>query len=581
MRTKAKSSKPARIAGLLTLAAVALASLAVAQATRRFEADDPLWMDPDKFDTPRPAESPALALYDIFENTFQDRGDPDWVRAENINTLGEVPDSSWFNNRLGRRDMGIDEITRGPNRSGGPASGTWTIIGRPTAGITPKFLIEDADGVRFILKFDPVDYPEMASAAEMICQKFFHAAGYNVPENYILTMTPNQLEIAPGALYTDWVGDKVPITEEDVDFWMSNAPVNPDGTTRVLASRFVDGEHVGEFRFYGTRSDDPNDIFPHENRRELRGYRVFSAWLNHDDSRALNTYDSYVVDEETGNHYIRHYLLDFGSCLGSASVMPNLPRGGYEYFVDMPPSMKTLGTFGIWVRPWLRADYPDYPAAGNVEADFFEPWNWRPEYTNAAFDRMDAADAFWAARIAARFSDEAVRAIVETGEITDRATREYLAEVIMRRRDKVVDYWITRTNPLDGFQVSGTGDSMMLRWDNAATRVAAASPTAFYTVAWSSLDNDNNSGTAAGIEPVGQSPAAVVPASAWGPADTFGYRYAVARISTSHEEFPAWRKAVVVTLRDRGGRIDVVGIQRPRQAAERAQPGVTGSGRSP
>ena len=122
---------------------------------------------------------------------------------------------------------------------------------------------------------------------------------------------------------------------------------------------------------------------------------------------------------------------------------------------------------------------------------------------------------------------------------------------------------------------------MMLRWDNAATRVEAASPTAFYTVAWSSLDNDNNSETAAGIEPAGQSPAAVVPASAWGPADTFGYRYAVARIATSHEEFPAWRRAVVVTLRDRGGRIDVVGIQRPRQATERAQPGVTGSGRSP
>jgi hypothetical protein len=66
------------------------------------------------------------------------------------------------------------------------------------------------------------------------------------------------------------------------------ARVREDETVRVLASRYVPGQYVGEFQHHDTRPDDPNDIFPHEKRRELRGYRVFAAWLNHDDSRSLN-----------------------------------------------------------------------------------------------------------------------------------------------------------------------------------------------------------------------------------------------------------------------------------------------------
>ena len=83
---------------------------------------------------------------------------------------------------------------------------------------------------------------------------------------------------------------------------------------------------MGPFSYEGMRTDDPNDIVPHEDRRELRGLRVFAAWLNHHDTRSINSMDTLV--EENGIRYLKHYLLDFGSILGSAGFAPKDPWNG-------------------------------------------------------------------------------------------------------------------------------------------------------------------------------------------------------------------------------------------------------------
>ena len=351
--------------------------------------------------------------------------------------------------------------------------------------------------------------------------------------------------------------------QADLEHWFRDQPRNPDGTIRALASRYIRGTPVGQFRHYGTRSDDPNDIYPHERRRELRGYRVFSAWLHHDDSRSLNTFAAYV--EEDGRRFIRHYLLDFGSNLGSATTSAQEPRAGNEYYLETGQVFKGIFSFGLWSRDWMRVEYPSYRSVGNIEAEFFEPSEWKPQYPNPAFDRMDAADAFWAARIVATFTDDMIRAIVAEGRLSDPDAAAYLTDVIITRRNKVVHYWISRTNPLDHFEAQRRADAeLQLTFENAAVRVGAAPPGASYSIRWSALDNLSGQARPAREEVELDDTRATVPEAAWGPTDDVGDRYAVAALTTFHPDFPHWAQPVIVTLRDRAGTVEVVGIERPR-----------------
>ena len=532
-------------------------------AARRFYPDDPVWIDPDTNDVPPVPEFDLFEDYDFVQHSFGDPGGPDGP-ALNINTLDEVPDSSWFTNRIGRREMTVADVVRGPDTGLGPVPGAWLLTGRPAAGTTPKFTIRDSHGDTYLIKLDPPALPELASSAEIISTKIFHAIGYHVPENYVIDLDPARLEIAPAATFRTHRGDERRIRPADVEHWLKDQVRNEDGTIRALASRFVPGIPVGQYRYYGTRRDDPNDIYPHEYHRQLRALRVFAAWLNHDDTKALNSLDAYVEDE--GRRYIRHYLLDFGATLGSGSTHVKRRKAGYEYAVEGDKILKGLFTFGLWKRDWTQAAYPDYPSVGRYEAEFFEPWLWKPTYPNPAFDRMDAADAFWAARIVSRFTDEMIRAIVAEGKISDPEAATYLTDVLITRRDKVVQFWIGRTNPLDRFEVQrDTSPGWTLSFDNAAVRVGAAAPGDSYRVRWSALDNLSGQERPADHAVDLDDARATVPETAWGPADDVGDRYAVAAITTLRAEFPHWEQPVVVTLRDRTGDVRVVGIERPRK----------------
>ena len=221
----------------------------------------------------------------------------------------------------------------------------WRVFRSKIGGLTPGFQIIDGRGDRYVIKFDPVNVPELSSAAEIIGTKIFYAMGYNVPENYIVRVDPEEgLEIEPGTTLEDESGDETPLTRSFLRRRLRRVQRLPDGRVRVTASKYLSGQPLGPFRYYETRSDDPNDVIPHENRRELRGLRLFAAWTNHDDTRAQNTQDSWV--EENGVHYIRHHLLDFGSMFGSGSVDLQLPNLGFSYWLDLDEVKRNMVAFG-------------------------------------------------------------------------------------------------------------------------------------------------------------------------------------------------------------------------------------------
>ncbi len=486
----------ARILFLMLLAGW-LTCPAFGQTEPKFRPDDPLWADPDDLPSPMPDSRKIPQLWDFIENTFLTRPEKKAapVPAENANTVGGVPDSTWFVNRIGVRRLTAQEVVSQHNRSGGPdLTRPLRIIAAKTQGITPGFTVQDARGAVYFVKFDPPRHPQLATSSEVIVTHFFYAFGYRVPENYLALIRREDLEIAPEARLQDEEGKERAFTETDLHRILGRVHRTPDGRTQVVASLRLEGKALGPFEYYGTRSDDPNDIIRHENRRELRGMRLFAAWLNHDDSRSINTLDTYVG--EPGQGHVRHHLIDFGSCLGSGSTQVQKERAGNEYIIEWGPILKSAVTLGIWDRKWRHVRYPDYPSVGRFEADFFRPELWRPEYPNPAFDRMTPEDAYWAARIIARFDDTLVRELVATGQFWDREAEEYLVQTLLKRRDKIVAHYLPQVCPLDEFAVSADGRVLHFEDLAAAAGLGSASPVGFR---WFRFDNATGALEALGV----------------------------------------------------------------------------------
>ncbi|HBY61158.1 MAG TPA: hypothetical protein DEH78_15155 [Solibacterales bacterium] len=527
-------------------AAALVPILLTALSAQRFRPDDPIQAEPAPKDIGDLKRRSINQYYDFYRNQFtrpgQDNGAPGGpFAAQSVNTLGEVLDSAWFTNRT----LTHEQIVQGPNRAGNEPdrSKPWTVVGAKSEGVTPGLQIIDAKGRRYLLKFDPVTNPEMATGADVVSAKLLHAIGYWVPENYIVHFQRSQLVVGQDVEFVDQFTRRRKMKDRDINELLLRVPRTPGGRSRgeyrAVASLFVPGKPIGPFKFYGRRQADSNDFIPHEHRRELRGYHAICAWLGHHDSRSINTLD--VLMNEDGKRYVRHYLIDFGSTLGSAATKSKSAREGNAYLYDFKSSAANLLSFGFYFKHWETAKYPYYPSIGRIEWKTFDPEEWVPNYPNRAFLNRLPEDNFWAAKRIMRFTDRDLQAVAARGEYSDKDAEKWLAEALIKRRDTIGRVYFQQVLPLDDFRI----EDGRLRHTDLMTlyRLGDAAKTA---LEWHAFDNATGA-----LTPIAGASSDAVPE---------GGEFTAARFSG-----PDGKKKVTVFLRRQGQGHRIVGIERTAQ----------------
>jgi len=443
---------------------------------QRFLSDDPLWTDPDRMDVrfPEPQfESEGVGPFEFLMRTFGSPGDYSGL-AQNVNTLGAVPNSSWYTNRHYRFSMSTAELRRGPNEARGPSMNRPWRVRRILRGGLPRAIVQDATGQRFRILLDAPKHPEMATGAAMISSRLLYALGYNVPHHWLRTVREADLRPATNS----------DLTETVLDSLLTEGHQRPDSTYRVLVTRIPDVERrIGPFSFHGTRPDDGNDIFPHEARRELRGFQIIAAWLNYSNINRRHTLD--VGVREDGRRFVRHYFTDLHLTLGSGGESPNPSWAGHEHFLEVDRVFKRMGTLGLSAAEWAERSLPEWPAVGHFEADHFSPKKWRPRWPNPAFEQCDPADAFWAAKKVRHFSNSDLETVVATAEYSSQKVADYIQQTLQRRRDSIGQAYLHWGGGLDRFSVRGN----QLTFTDLREAHGLAPDTRQRTIVWHVYDN--------------------------------------------------------------------------------------------
>jgi hypothetical protein len=316
---------------------------------------------------------------------------------------------------------------------------------------------------------------------------------------------------------------------------------------------------IGHFAYEGTRNDDPNDIVPHQHRRELRALQVFGAWANLVDIKANNTLDTVV--SEHGRGIVKHYLQDVGSAFGIGANGPHDYDEGYEHIYQGDTLLRRLVSFGLYLSPWqTTAKYEPHPAIGRFEAATFDPRSWKPRLPVAALLELREDDAFWAARRVAAFTDDMIRRAVATAEYSDPEAARYLGDVLIARRDKVARAYLAGTGSLVDLALSA--DALAFT-DLAVAAGAAPAPAGGYRAAWSRFDNATGEATAIAETAAGSTP---LPVPAGLPrADATLLQVAIQAVDGGSAE------PTVATFRRAGNDWQLVGISR-RAASGSSRP---------
>jgi hypothetical protein len=465
-KTGARQVMKANVMRILVLALGAGAAGAALADVKLFEPLPPVWRVVPEHVPEAPKERPfniaghtvdALVIRRV-DNALKVRGQ---TLARDINSLGEVPDSAWFENRIGHRPLTPEDIYYGPTARDGssapPPGDKLVVVSGKVVGRNPGFMAKDSRGQRYLVEFDPERLSEAWTGASVVGNRLFWAFGFHVPEDSLVVLRREQLGVDEDSeIKVD--GTKRPMTEEDLDAMLAGAPLREDGSYRIFVSRFLPGKPIGPFSQDGVRKDDPNDRIPHEDRRSLRAMRVIAAWLNHTDIKEGNTLDVYVTEGEKS--FVRHYLIDFDHIFGGIAGQHGDLSDGYEYRFDPEGILVSMLSLGLYVKPFERIRHSGYTAIGPFSADPFDFYNWKPALPNRYMNRMNDLDALWGVRKLLAITPEHLRAAIRAAHYSEPGAPEHLFDVLWQRRQKIAQAVLGRVNPVDGFELADGGRAL-------------------------------------------------------------------------------------------------------------------------
>jgi len=524
----------------LTLAGCAAASPI---GGARFANEAPVWKVDDRKDVSKAPKKRDFyrysyhfnSYYEHVRKTFELRRDR---RALGVNSLDEVPDSTWFTNRVGMREVTTDEIRRGPAPSSPEEFRPWTLVKMKIGGTQVGFIAEDTRGVKFLLKFDTATLPELETGADAIAARLLWAAGYNVPADHVVYFSREDLKLRPNVEGLD---------EAAVAKVLANVAIE-NGKIRGIASVFIKGKILGGTARLGTHEGDPNDRIPHELRRDQRGQSALFAWLAHTDTKEDNTLDTWQVDpHDPSIHYVVHYLIDFGNALGADVLLSNHLYLGHHYEIDPAMALSEIASFGLIERPWENRKLTGLRGVGAYGVDDYDPGTWKPS-TPAQLPVLwaDRHDKFWGSKILIRFTRAQLAAAVDAARFTDPRSAEHLTNMLIERQRRTARFWFARVNPIDDITVR---DGLVCFTDLAIHHKLTHRPTTFTVTAFDP-DRRELARTTASPDAMGRT--CLRPQLA-----LRSDRYTILRIETSRD-IPG----TLVHVAEASGELRVIGIHR-------------------
>jgi hypothetical protein len=386
-----------------------------------------------------------------------------------VNSLDEVPDSSWFTGRIGVRPMSREELARGSCKpeelldGTAAADGAWTIDKGKLEGVTDGFRVMVPGKGHYLFKADDKNQPEHASAAQTVGVRMLHAAGYFVPCEQIVYFKPSVFRLKPKLRYKHQFADEKDFGQKELDAIFAHSP-RRGPFVRMQASAWVNGYILGGFQYEGTRADDPNDVVPHEDRRELRAKRLLNAWIDRVDERLANTLDVWMVDRpgppDRSPGHVVHNVLDTSEAFGSDYGVDDITkRAGFTYMWDWADIGTDLGVFGARTNTWDTVQKtPHEEEFFYFDVEHFVPAKWKNEYPIAAFSRMTERDGAWMARVLSHFTPEVVDELAEMADYSRPEDTTYLKKMLEGRLGKILERYLTRLSPIAEVHVEGTRD---------------------------------------------------------------------------------------------------------------------------